>query len=223
MAPPAAQPCPSRCSACGAVGAEVARLLDDQAADLAARVGPAGWSAGVGVRDVSASGAGIRPELLSSDLEALLDTGRRPGHRAAWAGSTRHVTLILSALKRGASVVTANKALIATSGPELHAAAEEAGVDLFYEAAVAGAIPLLRPLRESLAGDRINRVLGIVNGTTNFILSQMDATGSSFGAALAEAQRLGYAEADPTADSRAGRRGQGRDPGLDRVPHACDA
>ena len=109
-------------------------------------------------------------------------------------------TLILEAMKAGAGVVTANKALLAEDGPTLYAAAAEHGVDLYFEAAVAGAIPLLRPLRESLAGDRVRRVLGIVNGTTNYILDKMDTTGLGFAEAVAQAQALGYAEADPTAD-----------------------
>src|SRR6202007_851734 len=109
-------------------------------------------------------------------------------------------TLILSALEGGAGVVTANKALLAEDGPTLFEAAEKAGRDLYYEAAVAGAIPIVRPLRESLSGDRVTRVLGIVNGTTNFILDKMDTTGAGFEEALEEAQSLGYAEADPTAD-----------------------
>jgi len=109
-------------------------------------------------------------------------------------------SLIIAALENGASVVTANKALLAEDGATLFAAAARAGRDLYYEAAVAGAIPILRPLRESLAGDRVTRVLGIVNGTTNFILDKMDSAGSGFAEALDEAQRLGYAEADPTAD-----------------------
>jgi homoserine dehydrogenase len=108
--------------------------------------------------------------------------------------------LVLAALKAGKPVVTANKELMADSGAELFDAAAKAGVDLLFEAAVAGAIPLMRPLRESLAGDRIQRVLGIVNGTTNFILTRMTETGQSFADALAEAQALGYAERDPTAD-----------------------
>ena len=108
--------------------------------------------------------------------------------------------LILGALESGAAVVTANKALLAADGPTLYEAADKAGRDLFYEAAVAGAIPILRPLRESLAGDRVTRVLGIVNGTTNFILDRMDTSGAGFAEALEEAQELGYAEADPTAD-----------------------
>ena len=110
------------------------------------------------------------------------------------------LSLLLQALRRGASVVTANKALLAEYGPELYGAADDAGVDLYFEASVAGAIPLLRPLRESLAGDNVNRVLGIVNGTTNYILTRMSESGASFADALAEAQELGYAEADPTAD-----------------------
>jgi homoserine dehydrogenase len=107
---------------------------------------------------------------------------------------------LLAAVRRGASVVTANKALLADSGPELYEAADAAGADVYFEAAVAGAIPLIRPLRESLAGDRISRIMGIVNGTTNFILSAMTSSGESYDFALKEATRLGYAEADPTAD-----------------------
>ena len=109
-------------------------------------------------------------------------------------------TLMLAAFEAGKSVVSANKALLAEDGVALHAAAAKAGVDLYYEAAVAGAIPLLRPLRESLAGDQLRRVVGIVNGTTNYILSRMAETGAGFAEALAEATELGYAEADPTAD-----------------------
>jgi homoserine dehydrogenase len=103
-------------------------------------------------------------------------------------------------MKAGKSVVTANKALLAEDGASLHAVARDTGVDLYFEAAVAGAIPLVRPLRESLVGDRVTTVLGIVNGTTNYVLSRMDETGASFGEALEEASALGYAEADPTAD-----------------------
>jgi homoserine dehydrogenase len=183
----------------GTVGAQVVRLLEEQADHLAARVGARLVVTGVGVRDTARERPGIRPELLSADLPALLGTD--PDLVVELMGGIEPAKeLILHALKGGASVVTANKALIATEGAALHAAAEEAGVDLSYEAAVAGAIPLLRPLRESLAGDHIRRVLGIVNGTTNYILSQMDSTGASFADALAEAQTLGYAEADPTAD-----------------------
>ena len=109
-------------------------------------------------------------------------------------------SLLLAALKGGKPVVTANKALLAENGAEIYGAAREYGADLYYEASVAGAIPLLRPLRESLAGDTVHRVLGIVNGTTNFILDRMDSSGAGFAESLEEAQALGYAEADPTAD-----------------------
>jgi len=109
-------------------------------------------------------------------------------------------TLILTAMKHGASVVTANKALLAEDGPRLYQAAQDCGVDLYYEASVAGAIPLLRPLRESLVGDDVHRILGIVNGTTNYVLDKMDTTGAGLADAVEQAQALGYAEADPTAD-----------------------
>ncbi len=108
--------------------------------------------------------------------------------------------LIRTALEHGKPVVTANKELLANVGAELYAAADAAGVDLLFEAAVAGGIPLIRALRESLRGEPIRRVLGIVNGTTNYILTKMSDEGAEYGAALAEAQRLGYAERDPTAD-----------------------
>ena len=183
----------------GTVGAQVVRLLEEQSDDLAARVGARLVVTGVGVRDLAKPRPGIRPELLSDDPAALLDTG--PDLVIELMGGIEPAReLIMRALKGGASVITANKALIATEGAALHAAALEAGVDLYYEASVAGAIPLLRPLRESLAGDRIRKVLGIVNGTTNYILTQMEATGASFDEALAAAQALGYAEADPTSD-----------------------
>jgi homoserine dehydrogenase len=112
-------------------------------------------------------------------------------------------SFILKALNSGSDVITANKALLATHGTELFDTAEQVGAQLYYEAAVAGAIPIIRPLRQSLAGDKITRVMGIVNGTTNYILDRMDSTGASFDSSLAEAQQLGYAEADPTADIEA--------------------
>jgi homoserine dehydrogenase len=109
----------------------------------------------------------------------------------------------LAAIKNGKSVVTANKALLAQAGAELYTAADNANVDLYYEAAVAGAIPILRPLRESLVGDQVHRIMGIVNGTTNYILTKMDESGTAFDDALKQAQQLGFAEADPTADVEA--------------------
>ena len=184
---------------CGTVGSEVVRLLGEQAADLSARVGAPLELAGIAVR---------RPErhpdvpagLLTTDAEALVERPDVEVVIEVIGGIEPARSLLLAAMKSGKSVVTANKALLAEDGATLHAAARDTGVDLYYEASVAGAIPLLRPLRESLAGDRINRVIGIVNGTTNYVLSRMDATGAGFAEALAEATALGYAEADPTAD-----------------------
>ena len=109
-------------------------------------------------------------------------------------------TYLLQAINSGADVVTANKALLATHGPEIFDAADQVGAQVYYEAAAAGAIPIIRPLRDSLAGDRVQRIMGIVNGTTNYILDRMDTEGADFGDVLAQAQALGYAEADPTAD-----------------------
>ena len=142
----------------------------------------------------------VPAHLLTTDADALVARDDVDLVVEVIGGIEPARTLLLAALNGGKSVVSANKALLAEDGATLHDAAAKAGVDLYYEAAVAGAIPLLRPLRESLAGDRITRVMGIVNGTTNFILSRMDATGAGFDEALAEATSLGYAEADPTAD-----------------------
>ena len=184
---------------CGVVGSSVARLLSEQADELAARVGVPLELAGIAVRR-PARHPDVPSELLTTDAHALV---RRPDIDIVVEviGGIEPVrSLLLAALNAGKSVVSANKALLAEDGATLHAAATANEVDLYYEAAVAGAIPLLRPLRESLAGDRITRVMGIVNGTTNYILSRMDATGAGFAEALAEATALGYAEADPTAD-----------------------
>lgn len=184
---------------CGVVGTEVARLLLDGADDLAARTGARLDLVGIAVRRPGrVRGAAVPPELLTTDAEDLV---RRADVVVEVMGGIEPArTLILSAFAHGASVITANKALLAEDGPTLYEAADRAGVDVYYEAAVAGAIPLIRPVRESLAGDRITRVLGIVNGTTNYVLDQMDSTGMSFEEAVQAAQALGYAEADPTAD-----------------------
>ena len=184
---------------CGTVGTEVVRLLDEQAADLTARIGAPLELAGIAVRR-PARHPGVPGDLLTTDAVGLVNRPDVDVVVEVIGGLEPARSLLLDAMKTGKSVVTANKALLAEDGATLHAAARDAGVDLYYEASVAGAIPLLRPLRESLAGDRITRVLGIVNGTTNFVLSQMDATGAGFAEALAEATALGYAEADPTAD-----------------------
>jgi len=184
---------------CGVVGSQVVRLLEEQADDLAARVGAPLELAGVAVRR-PARHQDLPPDLVTTDAAALVTRDDVDVVVEVVGGIEPVRSVLLAALAAGKSVVSANKALLAEDGATLHDAAAKAGVDLYYEAAVAGAIPLLRPLRESLAGDRITRVMGIVNGTTNFILSRMDATGAGFDEALAEATALGYAEADPTAD-----------------------
>ena len=186
---------------CGVVGSQVVRLLDEQSGDLAARVGAPVELAGVAVRRLDAPrDADVPAHLLTTDALGLVTRGDVDVVVEVIGGIEPARSLILAALENGASVVTANKALLAEDGPTLYEAAEKAGRDLYYEAAVAGAIPILRPLRESLAGDKVTRVLGIVNGTTNYILDKMDTQGSGFEEALEEAQALGYAEADPTAD-----------------------
>ncbi|WP_067972895.1 homoserine dehydrogenase [Nocardiopsis trehalosi] len=186
---------------CGVVGAEVVRLLEEQAVELAARVGAPLEVGGIAVRRIGRDrGAGIDPALFTTDAMGLVTRDDIDLVVEVIGGIEPARSLILAAIKAGKSVVTANKALLAEDGATLHAAAREAGVDLYYEASVAGAIPLLRPLRDSLAGDRVHRVMGIVNGTTNFILDRMDTQGAGFAESLEEAQSLGYAEADPTAD-----------------------
>ncbi|CAN7297899.1 homoserine dehydrogenase [Pseudarthrobacter oxydans] len=184
---------------CGNVGAQVARILIEDADTFAARAGAKLQLSGIAVRDVHAKrDVDLPQDLFTTDADTLVKDADLVIELMGGIEPAR--TLILSALRNGACVVTGNKALVAQDGPTLHEEADKAGVQLSYEAAVAGAIPILRPIRDSLAGDRITRVLGIVNGTTNFILDQMDTTGAQFADALAEAQRLGYAEADPTAD-----------------------
>ncbi|TDU04172.1 homoserine dehydrogenase [Streptomyces sp. 846.5] len=185
---------------CGVVGTEVARIMTTHAADLAARIGAPVELAGVAVRRANRPRPGIPDHLITTDAAELVKRGDIDVVVEVIGGIEPARSLILSAFDHGASVVSANKALLAEDGAALHGAAAKAGVDLYYEAAVAGAIPLIRPLRESLAGDKVNRVLGIVNGTTNFILDKMDSTGAGYSEALEEATALGYAEADPTAD-----------------------
>ena len=184
---------------CGNVGAQVARILIEDADALAARTGARLQLSGIAVRNVnSRRDVELPQELFTTDAETLVKDADLVIELMGGIEPAR--TLILSALRNGACVVTGNKALLAQDGPTLYEEADKAHVQLSYEAAVAGAIPILRPIRDSLSGDRITRVLGIVNGTTNYILDQMDSTGAQFADALAEAQRLGYAEADPTAD-----------------------
>ena len=185
---------------CGVVGSQVARLLLAHADDLRARIGRPLELVGIAVRDLTRSRPGIDPALLTDDADALV---RRPEVDLVielLGGIEPARSLILAAIASGASVITANKALLASDGGSIYSAAESSGVDVYYEAAVAGAIPIIRPLRESLVGDEVTAVKGIVNGTTNFILDKMHTAGAAFAEVLAEAQALGYAEADPTAD-----------------------
>ncbi|HXD25125.1 MAG TPA: homoserine dehydrogenase [Propionibacteriaceae bacterium] len=185
---------------CGVVGSEVARLLIGQEADLRARVGRPLELVGIAVRRPDRDRAGIDSQLLTTDAEALVTREDVDLVIEVIGGIEPARSLILAAMRHGASVVTANKELLAADGAALFEAAEQAGADLYFEAAVAGAIPIIRPLRESLVGDEITSVIGIVNGTTNYILDRMDTGGIGFAEALREAQQFGYAEADPTAD-----------------------
>ena len=183
----------------GNVGREVVRIIESSAADLTARIGAPLELRGVAVRSVSGDRT-VPAVMLTENVEELVSRSDvdivvelmgpvEPARKA-----------ILTALEHGKSVVTANKALLAQSTGELAQAAERAHVDLYFEAAVAGAIPVIRPLTQSLAGDTVLRVAGIVNGTTNYILSEMASTGADYASALVDASALGYAEADPTAD-----------------------
>ncbi len=188
---------------CGVVGTQVARLLGEQADDLAVRTGARLELAGIAVRRIAQPRPGVDAALLTTDAMGLATRADVDIVIEVIGGIEPARSLILAAMEAGKSVVTANKALLAEHGEQVHAAARAFGTDLYYEAAVAGAIPILRPLRESLAGDTVHRVLGIVNGTTNYILDRMDGSGADFGESLEEAQSLGYAEADPTADVEA--------------------
>jgi homoserine dehydrogenase len=183
----------------GVVGSQVVRLLTEQADELAHRVGAPLRLVGVAVRRPQRH-PDVPAELLTTDAAGLVTRDDVDVVVEVIGGIDPVRGLLLTALKNGKSVVSANKALLAEDGASLAAAADESGADLYYEASVAGAIPLLRPIQQSLAGDRIVRVAGSVNGTTNFILSAMASSGANYTEALEEAGRLGYAEADPTAD-----------------------
>ncbi|MDX1621606.1 MAG: homoserine dehydrogenase, partial [Nitriliruptorales bacterium] len=186
---------------CGTVGSGVVRILDRETSEIAARLGAPLRVSRVAVRDTKKERdlplpAGAFTDapidvVEADDVDIVVEVmgGRDPAGK-----------LVRRALALKKPVVTANKELVAHEGPELYDAAEEAGVDLVYEAAVAGAIPIIKPLKESLAGDRIRRVVGILNGTTNYILTRMTEDGADYDEVLEDAQRLGYAEADPTAD-----------------------
>jgi homoserine dehydrogenase len=182
----------------GSVGSEVARLLLEQKSELAARVGAELELIGVAVRDLKIKRNGFPKELLTTDAESLILGADIVIE--VMGGLQPAKDYILMALNSGSDVITANKALLATHGSELFNAAEQVGAQLYFEASVAAAIPIIRPLRESLAGDRVKRIMGIVNGSTNYILDRMDKSGITLEAAMKEATELGYLEADPSLD-----------------------
>jgi homoserine dehydrogenase len=183
----------------GSVGAQVARLLLENREELAARVGAELVLTGIAVRDLNSKRAeGVPVELLTTDAESLILGADIVIEVMGGLEPAR--TYILQALNSGSDVITANKYLLATHGTELFDAAEQVGAQLYFEAAVAAAIPIIRPLRESLAGDKVTRIMGIVNGSTNYILDRMDNAGLSLEDAMSEATELGYLEADPSLD-----------------------
>lgn len=183
----------------GSVGSQVAKLILENQAELAARVGAELQLAGVFVRDRKAvRDYEVPAELITTESEALILGADIVIEVMGGIEPAR--TLILQALNSGSDVITANKALLASHGTELFEAAEQVGAQLYFEAAVAGAIPIIRPLRESLAGDKVKRIMGIVNGSTNYILDRMDSAGLTLEQAMAEATNLGYLEADPSLD-----------------------
>ncbi len=184
----------------GTVGAAFVKLVKQQSNTIAARSGVRLEIARVAVRNTATHAGSWAADVLTQDADFVVSDPTVDLVVELMGGIDEARTLILKALASGKPVVTANKALIATHGAELFAAADKSGIDLLFEAAVCGGIPLIRPLRESLRGEPIRRVLGIVNGTTNYILTKMSEDGASYADALAGAQQLGYAEADPTAD-----------------------
>lgn len=185
---------------CGVVGSQVARLLSEDSGDFAERSGARLALKKIAVRNLSAPRENISSQLLTTDAESIVTDPSIDIIIEVMGGIEPARTLLLTAISQKKSVITANKALLAKHGAELFEAADKNGVDLYYEAAVGGAIPILRPLRESIVGDHVHRIMGIVNGTTNYILTKMDERGSEFTHALKEAQDLGFAEANPSAD-----------------------
>ena len=184
---------------CGNVGGPLCGLVGTRQADIARRTGVRLEIAAVAVRNTAIPRPGVTAPLTHDPASIVRDPNIDVIVEVI-GGIEPARTLILEALKNGKPVVTANKELLANYGTELYEAADAAGVDLLFEAAVAGGIPLIRPLRESLQGEEILRLMGIVNGTTNFILTRMTEAGAGYAEALTEAQQLGYAERDPTAD-----------------------
>ena len=186
----------------GTVGSQTARLLVEQKDELAQRIGRPVELSGVACLDPEeVDFPWIEKSLLTSDTMSVVKNADIVVELIGGTGVAR--TFVLEAMKNGASVVTANKALLAKYGPELYKTAEDNNVDIYFEAAVGGAIPIVRPLRESLVGDQVKDMLGIVNGTTNYLLAEMNTQGLDFDVAPKDAQAKGYAEADPTGDTKA--------------------
>ena len=186
---------------CGTVGSGVVTILDREADDIAVRTGAHLAITRVAVRDASKDrGLPLDPSVFTDDPQQVVAADDVDVVVEVMGGRHPAGDLIRQALRAGKPVVTANKELVAHEGPELFEEAYDNGVDLMYEAAVAGAIPIIKPLKESLAGDRVRRVVAILNGTTNYILTRMTEEGVAYDDVLAEAQALGYAEADPAAD-----------------------
>ena len=186
---------------CGNVGAALYRLIEQQSEVIEKRTGLRLEVASIAVRNISRErDVAIPAGLLTRDAHGVVADSKIDIVVEVIGGIEPARELITTALAAGKPVITANKELLANVGTELFSAAEEAGVDLLFEAAVAGGIPIVRILRESLRGEPISRVMGIINGTTNFILTKMTEDGAEYSAALSEAQRLGFAERDPTAD-----------------------
>lgn len=186
---------------CGTVGSGVVTILEREAEDLAARTGAQLVVTRVAVRDLAKDrGLPLPPEIFTDDPVSVVDADDVDIVVEVMGGREEAGELIRRALSAGKPVITANKELIAHDGPALSDLARSSGVDLAFEAAVAGAIPIIKPLKESLAGDRITRVVGVLNGTTNYILTKMSEDQAEYASALAEAQALGFAEADPAAD-----------------------
>ena len=185
---------------CGVVGSEVVRLLAESRIDFKARSGANLVIKKIAVRNEKTVRPGIDPKLFTTDALSIVNDPEIDVVIELMGGIEPAHEYLMKALNNGKAVITANKALLARHGDELETASDKADVDFYYEAAVAGAIPIIRPLSESLIGDYVTKIMGIVNGTTNFILTKMFETGADFDIALKEAQELGFAEADPTAD-----------------------
>lgn len=186
---------------CGTVGSAFIQLLQEQADFIEARTGVRLQIAQVAMRNVSRERDIVLPEsIVTRDVHAVVQDPTVDLVVEVMGGIEPARELIVAALQRGKPVVSANKELLANVGGELFTLADEKGVDLLFEASVGGGIPIVRVLRESLRGEPVQRVMGIVNGTTNYILTKMSEDGADYGTALGEAQQLGFAERDPTAD-----------------------